>query len=76
MNSSASKRLKKLAKSIPDERRARGLLQILEGRHVGADYPIAILGGAMIERALEAAIRPPRYSMIYLSKRTSPRLMF
>jgi hypothetical protein len=53
---STSTRLKNLAKRIPDERLIHGMLRVLAGRHVSADYPIAIAGAAVIERALEAAI--------------------
>jgi hypothetical protein len=54
--SSTSKRIRRLANSIPNESRLRGFFRVLENRHVASDYPIAIMGGAMIERALEAGI--------------------
>jgi len=53
---STIKRLKKLAKEIPSERIIQGLLRILETRHVGSDYPVALIGTSLLERALEAAI--------------------
>jgi hypothetical protein len=53
---SPTARLKKLLKRAPNERLIRGLLRVLESRHVGSDYPVALMGAAIIERALEAAI--------------------
>jgi hypothetical protein len=54
--SSTLKRLKALAKTIPDEPIIRGLLRLIENRHTGSDYAVAIIGASMIERALEVAI--------------------
>jgi hypothetical protein len=48
--------LKALAKEIPDDSRIRGQLRLIEDRHLGADYAIAIIGASLIERALETAI--------------------
>jgi hypothetical protein len=48
--------LKALAKEIPDDSRIRGLLRLIENRHLGSDYAIATIGASLIERALEAAI--------------------
>ncbi|MBV8754012.1 MAG: hypothetical protein JO328_14215 [Hyphomicrobiales bacterium] len=48
--------LKALAKLSPDEGYVRGLLRIIEDRHLGSDYAVAIIGSSLIERALEAAI--------------------
>jgi DNA-binding MltR family transcriptional regulator len=48
------RRLKELAKRIPDEGTEFALLRTLEDSR--AHYPIAIIGAAMIERALEVAI--------------------
>jgi hypothetical protein len=53
---SAFARLKALAKEIPDEPRIRGLLRLIENRHLGSDYAVAIIGASLVERALEAAI--------------------
>lgn len=53
---SPSKRLRELAKKIPEENETRALIRQLAGKHVKADYPVAMLGSALIERALEAAI--------------------
>jgi hypothetical protein len=50
------RRLKVLAKEIPEERHIRGVLRLIETRHVGSDYVVAIIGASMIDRALEAAI--------------------
>jgi DNA-binding MltR family transcriptional regulator len=52
----SSRRLKKLAKRIPDERFVRGILRTLQNRHTVSDYPVAIVGSSMIERALRIAI--------------------
>jgi len=52
----SNKRLKALAKTIPDEHAIRGLLRLLENRTTGSDYAVAIIGASLIERALEAAI--------------------
>jgi hypothetical protein len=54
--SEASESLKSLASEIPDDSRIRGLLRVIENRHLGSDYAIAIIGASLIERALEAAI--------------------
>jgi hypothetical protein len=53
---SALKRLKALAKVIPDETRIRGLLRVIENRQTGSDYAVAIIGASLVERALEVAI--------------------
>ena len=53
---STLKRLRALAKTIPDEPVIRGLLRVIENRHTGSDYAVAIIGASMIERALEVAI--------------------
>jgi hypothetical protein len=49
--------LKRLAKQVPDEKEAHSLLSELEevGDHA-ADRAIALIGGAMIENALRAAL--------------------
>jgi hypothetical protein len=54
--SSSLARLKALAKEIPDEPKIRGLLRVIENRHLGSDYAVAIIGASLIERALQAAI--------------------
>jgi DNA-binding MltR family transcriptional regulator len=54
---SLNRRLKDLAKSIPDEKALQGLMRVLEDATVRGDYPLVIMGAAMIERALEAAIK-------------------
>jgi Mannitol repressor len=48
--------LNALAKEIPEDSKIRGLLRIIESRHLGSDYAIAIIGASLVERALEAAI--------------------
>jgi hypothetical protein len=53
---SPTARLKKLLKHAPNERMIRGLLRVLQSRHVASDYPVAIMGAAIVERALETAI--------------------
>lgn len=55
-NSSITKRLKALAKEIPDEPKIRGMLRLIEQRHLGSDYAVALMGASLIERALDAAI--------------------
>jgi hypothetical protein len=50
------KRLKALARTIPEEPIIRGLLRIIENRHTGSDYAVAIIGASIIERALKDAI--------------------
>ncbi len=54
---SASKRLKALAKQIPDDRIARVTMKALE-RHggVGGDYAIATIGCELVQKALEVSI--------------------
>ena len=54
--SSTSKRLKALAKEIPDEAHVRGLLRFIEHQRLQSDYAVAIVGASLIERALEVAI--------------------
>jgi Mannitol repressor len=50
------RRLKALAKEIPDEAQIRGLLRVIESRHLGSDYAVAVIGASLVERALEVAI--------------------
>jgi hypothetical protein len=55
-SSAAFEALNALAKEIPDESKIRGLLRVIENRHIGSDYAVAIIGSSLVERALEAAI--------------------
>jgi hypothetical protein len=53
---SSTSRLRRLLKQVPDERIIRGLIRVIQDRHVGTDYPVAIMGAAILERSLKAAI--------------------
>ena len=55
--SSLTKRLKKLAAEIPDDRTVRDLLQSLEPEdNAFADHAIALIGASVVAKALEVAI--------------------
>lgn len=55
-SSDALESLKALAEEIPDDARIRGLLRVIENRHLGSDYAVAIIAASLVERALHAAL--------------------
>ena len=54
---SPTKRLKKLAAEIPDDKESRAMLQGLEAQdNPLSDYAIALIGASLLEKALEIAL--------------------